>query len=118
MAGEGLNSLSHLDIFILIKTAIKFATQTPSFTEIETQCFYLLPGDGRRKGGGGGVCAQSRKKETHVVDVLNHPVCLPTGPPPCGASRTVRLGRTFLWRSSSFTKGARLPGDTERLRGM
>lgn len=34
---QRLNSLSHLDIFILMKTAINFATQTPTF--METQNF-------------------------------------------------------------------------------
>lgn len=43
---EGLNSLSHLDIFILMKTTINFATETPTFTE--TQRFYLLPGSAHR----------------------------------------------------------------------
>lgn len=37
---QQLNSLSHLDIFILMKTAINFATQTPTF--METRIFYLL----------------------------------------------------------------------------
>ena len=34
---QRLNSLSHLDIFILMKTAINFATQIPTF--METQNF-------------------------------------------------------------------------------
>lgn len=39
--GKELNSLSHLDIFTLMKTAINFATQTPTFSE--AQCSSLFP---------------------------------------------------------------------------
>lgn len=108
MAGEGLNSLSHLDIFILIKTAIKFATQTPSFTEIETQCFYLLPGDGRRKGEVGGVCAQSRKKGTHVVDVLNHPVS-PHRSPTMWVGKDRKIRQNFSLEGLFIHQGSTAP---------
>lgn len=68
--GKELNSLSHLDIFILMKTAINFLTQTPTLTE--TQCAYVLPGGTHRFAvpGKQGAQAQKGKKRTHPVDVL------------------------------------------------
>lgn len=71
MAGKELNSLSYLDIFILMKTAINFATQTPTFTE--TQRSYLLPGGAHHfavPGEGGGTSSEEKRK-THW-DALIH----------------------------------------------
>lgn len=68
--GKELNSLSHLDIFILMKTAINFATQTPTFTE--TQRSYLLPGVpiALQSLAKEEARAQRGKKGTHRGDVL------------------------------------------------
>lgn len=63
MAGKELNSLSHLDIFILMKTAINFATQTPTFTE--TQRSYLLPGGAHHfavPAEGGGTSSEGKRR--------------------------------------------------------
>lgn len=63
MAGKELNSLSHLDIFILMKTAINFATQTPTFTEAQRS--YLLPAGAHHVAVPGEARAQRGGEGTH-----------------------------------------------------
>ena len=116
---QRLNSLSHLDIFILMKTAINFATQTPTF--METQNFLstswlcsslAVPIDGGSQLGAG--------KGTPLRG------CPPSARPSALVARECHTGmKRQVWggevprlpRASSLASRVKIPDPRETLRG-